>query len=200
MKAKVSLVLFLILSSQIFGQVRITKLVKDTPVFGYIDPAHTSELNKTRKMSGSSILKRDPRLDSLALERCLRYAKLALGDMRYVTDTTFAKKEVHNGFFGMYKSENATDHLFGAGFKGKELPLLDSDKVSPHINAIKYDPGKEYNESTGHYRNRINNNWKRFGSATVVVYVMMKNPDYDPNTISLEYFPKAIFINYEVFE
>ncbi len=200
MKAKVSLVLFLILSIQIFGQVRVTKLVKDTPVFGYIDPAHTSELNETRKTAGSLALKRDTKLDSLALQRCIRYAKLVINDIRYFTDTALGKKEIHNGFLGMYKSENATNHLFGAGFRGKDLPLLDLDKVSPHINAVKYDPGKEYNQSEGHYRNRINNSWKGFGSATVVVYVMMKNPDYDPTKISLEYFPKAIFINYEVFE
>lgn len=200
MKAKASLILFLVLSTQIFGQVKITKLVNDTPVFGYIDPAHTAEINKTRKLAGSPSLRRDARLDSLALDRCLRYSRLILKDIRYITDTSFAKKEIHSGFFGMYKSENATEHLFGAGFKGNDLPQLDPVKVAPHINGIKYDPGKEYNESIGHYRNRISTNWKRFGSATAVVYVMARNPEYDPNTISLEFVPKAVFINYEVFE
>ncbi len=200
MKTKASLILFLVLSTQLFGQVKITKLVNDTPVFGYIDTEHTAEINKTRKLAGSPSLRRDARLDSLALDRCLRYSRLILKDIRYITDTSFAKKEIHSGFFGMYKSENATERLFGAGFKGKDLPQLDHIKVSPHINEIKYAPGKEYNESIGHYRNRINPSWKRFGSATSVVYVMVRNPEYDPNTISLEFVPKAVFINYEVFE
>lgn len=200
MKAKITLILLLILNNSLLGQVRINKLVKDTPIFGYIDPAHTSELNGTRKLAGSPALRRDPRLDSLALSRCLRYGRLVATDTRYITDTGFVKKEIHNDFYGMYKSENATEHLYGAGFPGKDLVKLTSDKVSATINATKYDPGKEYNGSEGHYKNRINKNWKVFGSATVVVYVMVKNPDYDPNTISLEFFPKAIFINYEVFE
>jgi len=200
MKVKIILTLFLILKLDLFAQVSIMRLTDDTSIFGYIDPAHTAELNQTRKLAGSPILKRDPRLDSLALDRCLRYGRLVVADTKYITDTELVKKEIHKGFYGMYKSENATEHLFGAGFSGKDLSKLTPDNVSPDINAKKYNPGKEYNQSDGHYKNRINNSWKRFGSATVVVYVMVKNPDYDPNTISLEFFPKAIYINYEVFE
>ena len=200
MKAKIILILLLILNTPIFGQSGIIKLTKDTPIFGYFDPAHTAEINKTRKLCGSGVLKRETRLDSLALTRCLRYARLVAMDARYATDTSFSKKEIHNGFYGMYGSENATEHIFGAGFKKADLPDLTVEKVSLRINEVKYDPGKEYNASEGHYKNRVNKSWKKFGSATVVVYAMVRNPDYNPNEISLEFFPKAIFINYEVFE
>lgn len=200
MKPKITLILLLILSTPLLGQIRVTKLVKNKSIFGYIDPAHTEELNETRKLAGSAPLRRDTRLDSLALLRCLRYGKLVVADTRYATDTSFIKNEIHNGFEGMHKSENATDHLFGAGFREKDLDQLVPVQILPAINSIKYDPGKEYNFSTGHHKNRINKGWKTFGSATVVVYVMVRNPDYDPSTISLEFLPKAIFINYEVFE
>jgi hypothetical protein len=200
MKSKILLITAILTVANSFGQIKVDKVMKDQPVFGYIDPDHTKEINSTRASVGSPLLKRDSRLDSLALVRCLRYAKFVISDTRYIDDTTFTKKEIHNGFTGLFKSENSTDHLFGAGFSEKQFSQLTPSIVSSKICATKYNPGKEYNNSPGHYKNRINNNWKRFGSATVVIFIKIKNPDYNPNEISLEFIPKAVFLNYEVFE
>jgi hypothetical protein len=200
MKPRILLIIAILITTQGFAQIKVNKAMKDQPVFSYIDTDHTEEINNTRASVGSPSLKRDSRLDSLALVRCLRYAKFVINDTRYIDDTTFTKKEIHNGFTGLFKSENSTDHLFGAGFSEKQFSQLTPSMVSPKICATKYNPGKEYNNSPGHYKNRINNNWKRFGSATVVIFIKIKNPDYDPNEISLEFIPKAVFLNYEVFE
>lgn len=200
MKSKILLITAILTVVSAFGQTKVYNMIKGQPVFGYIDSAHTKEINNTRSSVGSPLLKRDSRLDSLALLRCLRYAKLMISDNRYFSDTIFRKKEIHNGFTGLFKSENSTDLLFGAGFTEKQFSSLTPALVSPKINATKYNPGKEYNNSDGHYKNRINPLWKKFGSATVVIFITIKNPDYNPNEISLEYIPKAIFLNYEVFE
>lgn len=200
MKPRILLIIAILIATEGFSQIKVNRAMVDQPVFGYIDPGHTEEINRTRASAGSPLLKRDRRLDSLALVRCLRYAKLAIGDSRYIVDTDFAKSEIHNEFSGLFKSENSTNHLFGAGFTENQFSQLTSSMVSSKILAAKYNPGNEYNNSDGHYKNRINNNWKRFGSATVVIFIKIKNPDYNPNEISLEFMPKAVFLNYEVFE
>lgn len=200
MKSKILLITAILTVVSAFGQTKVYNIIKGQPVFGYIDSAHTKEINNTRSSVGSPLLKRDSRLDSLALLRCLRYAKLMISDTRYIEDTTLVKKETHKGFSGLFKSENSTYHLFGAGFAAKQFSELTPALVSGKINATKYDPGKEYNNSHRHYENRVNPVWKKFGSATVVIFIQIKNPDYDPKEISLEYIPKAIFLNYEVFE
>jgi hypothetical protein len=200
MKLRILFIVAIITAANAFGQIKVDKMMRDQPVFGYVDPAHTKEINDTRASVGSPLLKRDTRLDSLALIRCLRYAKLMISDHRYISDTLFIKKEIHNGFTGLFKSENSTDRLFGAGFTEKQFSGLTPALVLDKINATKYNPGKEYNSSNGHYKNRINTSWKKFGSATVVIFIQIKNPEYNPKEISLEYIPKAIFLNYEVFE
>jgi hypothetical protein len=200
MKNSVLFIIVMLTTLRTFTQIRVDKVMKDQPVFGYIDEAHTSEINRTRASAESPLLKRDPRLDSLALVRCLRYAKFIISDIRYISDAAFIKREIHNGFTGLFKSENSTDHLFGAGFSEKQFSQLTPSMVSPKICATKYNPGNEYNNSEGHYKNRINRDWKRFGSATVVIFIKIKNPDYDSNSVTLEYIPQAIFLNYEVFE
>ena len=200
MKSKILLAAAMLIAAHSFGKIKVDKITKDQPIFGYIDEAHTSEINRTRASAESPLLKRDPLLDSLALTRCLRYSKLIISDIRYISDIAFIKKEIHNGFSGLFKSENSTDHLFGAGFSEKQFSQLTPSMVSAKICATKYNPGNEYNNSEGHYKNRINRDWKRFGSATVVIFIKIKNPDYNSNSISLEYIPQAIFLNYEVFE
>jgi hypothetical protein len=199
MRSEILLTAAILTAAHAFCQIRVDKVMVDQPVFGYIDEAHTSEINRTRASAESPLLKRDPQLDSLALDRCLRYSKFIIGDIRYINDVAFIKKEIHNGFSGLFRSENSTDHLFGAGFTDKQFSQLTPSMVLPKICATKYNPGNEYNNSEGHYRNRINKNWKRFGSATVVIFIKIKNPDYNPNSPSLEYIPQAIFLNYEVF-
>jgi hypothetical protein len=200
MKPRILLIIAILIATDGFAQIKVNKVMSDQPVFGYIDPGHTEEINRTRASAGSPLLKRDHRLDSLALVRCLRYSKLVIGDSRYIDDTNFTKREIHNGFTGLFKSENSTDRLFGAGFTEKQFSGLTTALVSDKISATKYVPGKEYNSSNGHYKNRINTSWKKFGSATVVIFIQIKNPEYNPKEISLEYIPKAIFLNYEVFE
>ena len=200
MKPRILLIIAILIATEGFAQIKVNKVMPDQPVFVYIDPGHTEEINRTRASVGSPLLKRDHRLDSLALVRCLRYARLVIGDSRYIDDTDFTKSEIHNEFTGLFKSENSTNHLFGAGFSEKQFSQLTPSMVSPKICATKYNPGNEYNNSDGHYKNRISSNWKRFGSATVVIFIKIKNPDYNPNGISLEFIPKAVFLNYEVFE
>jgi hypothetical protein len=192
------LILAIIFTVNASGQIKVTKLVNNSPIFGYIDYAHTDEINQTRKLAGADILVRQSRLDSLALKRCLRYAKFMLDDSRYITDTVFGKKEIHHDYAGLFKSENATFKATGAGFAENKLKDLTETQVQIKVIESKYIP--EYNDSRGHYENRIRRDWKKFGSAIVVIFVKIKNPNYDPNGISLEYIPQAIFLNYEVFE
>lgn len=200
MKNKILLILLIVLASPVFGQYQVTKLIKDKPVFGYIDPAHTQDLNNTRKVYGANELQRDAKLDSLALTRCLRYAKLIMGNTEYLTNLALALKEVHKGYEGLYERENATQLYCGAGFGKSQFGGLTADMVTPKIKDRKYIPGIAYNNSNEHRETRISTKWKKFGSATGVIYVMMKDPNYDPNSTSMEYQPKAVFINYEVFE
>ena len=200
MKHRTLLIIAILATAQTFAQITVDKVMKDQPVFDYIDADHTREINETRASAGSPLLKRDSRLDTLALIRCLRYVKFIVSDTRYVDDTTFIKKEIHNGFTGLFKSENSARYLLGAGFTEKQFLALTPSLVSPKICAAKYNPGGDYNSSPGHYKNRINRNWEKFGSATVVIYITIKNPDYDPGSVSLEYIPQAIFLNYEVFD
>jgi hypothetical protein len=205
MKNKIIIILLIILSNQAFGQFQITKLDKVKPVFGYIDSAHTQEINTTRKIYGSDDLKRDSKLDSLALLRCLRYANLVIKDTRYFTDDDLLESVIHKECTGLYAGENATQSPFPAGFAEYQFNGLTKEIVTPKINNKKYIPGIQYNKSDkkgGHRDNRINEKYKKFGSAIVIIYVMIKNPDYDPNSISvsLEFYPTAIFINYEVFD
>lgn len=192
------LILAIVFTVNASGQIKVTKLVNNQPVFCYIDYAHTEEINKTRKLAGADILVRQSRLDSLALKRCLRYAKFMLNDSRYITDTVFGKKEIHHDYAGLFKSENATFTVKGAGFAENKLKDLTEAQVQTKVIASKYIP--EYNDSRGHYENRIKKDWRKFGSAVVVIFVTIKNPNYNPNEISLEYIPQAIFLNYEVFE
>ena len=199
MKIRMLLIIVTVIELNATGQIKVSKLVNNQPVFGYIDYAHTNEINKTRKLAESYPLKRDSRLDSLALKRCLRYAsEFMLTDSRYITDTSFITKEVHRDYIGLFKSENAMFRQTGAGFREKELKNLTEAQVQIKVEASKYTP--EYNDSRGHYENRIKKDWKKFGSAVVVIFVTIKNPNYNPNEICLEYIPQAIFLNYEVFE
>ena len=96
MRSEILLTAAILTAAHSFCQIRVDKVMVDQPVFGYIDEAHTSEINRTRALAESPLLKRDPRLDSLALDRCLRYSKFIIGDIRYINDVAFINKEIHN--------------------------------------------------------------------------------------------------------
>jgi hypothetical protein len=202
MKNKILFILSIILASPAFSQIQITKLDKIKPIFGYIDSAHTQEINLTRKNYGSDDLKRDRKLDSLALLRCLRYGNLVMEDTRYFTDDDLLKSVIHKECSGLYAGENADEKPFAAGFAEYQFNKLTKDIVTPKIGNAKYTPGIQYNNSERHRNTRIDKKYKKFGSAIVIVYVMIKNPSYDTNSasVSLEFIPIMLFINYEVFD
>ena len=190
----------ILVSTNTFAQIKVKKMFKDQPIFGYIDTEHTLEINHTRALVGSPPLIRDSHLDSLALVRCLRYSKLIFSDVSYVDNPKFIKKEIHKDFIGFFKSENSTNCIIGAGFNEKQFSILTPSMVYSKIISTNFIPGKAYNNSVGHFQNRINRNWRKFGSATVVIFIKIKNADYKPKEISLEFESKAIFLNYEVFD
>ena len=133
MKHRTLLIIAVLATAQTFAQITVDKVMKDQPVFDYIDADHTREINETMASAVSTLLKRDSRLDTLALIRCLRYVKFIVSDTRYVDDTAFIKKEIHNGFTGLFKSENSARYLLGAGFTEKQFLALTPSLVSPKI-------------------------------------------------------------------
>lgn len=192
------------LPTLVFGQVNIglKKLNVKGTVFQYTDPRHKGDLNKTRKSHGSDPLVETKRLDSLALLRCLRIANLIQESKDcYIPDSAYFKL-VHKEH---YTPENFTSEDMGAGIKAEKFQDLDSAAVLKLIASKieSFRAGPTYDGSESHLENRISKKHKKFGTATVILFVYGINPYYvessDKDGI-MKYIPRKIYINYELFE
>lgn len=186
--------------------IEVKKISNSPCIYQYTDNRHKDDLNQTRKDHGIVPLIQMQKLDDLALQRCLRYVTFFIKDSKYFTDTLYSKKEVHNGFQGLFKSENATMNIQGAGVLQKNFINLDSSIVITTISKSRksfegYRAGIYYNKSIGHLANRINKEWKYFGTASIILFYYGINLCVsDTNAVMLKEIPQRLFINYEVFD
>jgi len=145
---------------------------------------YESLINKTRLEAGAGKLVRKSELDSYCYERCIRLMNIFLSDPEaYVLDyhkNTIFHKEAHAGYKLM---ENATEWL---NWKVSNLGVEINDG---------------YNESPGHYKNRVNPEWKAYGTCSIVINFNAINEDYDPSVpTSRKYLPKQLLFSYEAFK
>lgn len=145
---------------------------------------YDSLINKTRSQAGVGKLVRKSELDAYCYERCIRLMNIFLADPEaYVLDyhqNNIFHKEAHVGSKLM---ENATHWL---NWKVSNLGVV-------------IDGG--YNESPGHYKNRINPKWKNYGTCSIIVNFKGINEDYDPAVpTSRKYLPKQLLFSYEAFQ
>lgn len=188
----------------VFGQVNIglKKINTKGVVFQYTDPRHKDDLNKTRKSHGADPVVETKRLDSLALLRCLRIANLIQESKDcYIPDSVYFKL-VHKGH---YTPENFTTEDMGAGVKAEKFQDLDSAAVLKLISSKieSFRAGPTYDNSKSHLENRISKKHKKFGTATVILFVYGINPYYVESSDKeglMKYIPRKIYINYELFE
>lgn len=145
---------------------------------------YDSIINKTRSQAGVGKLERKSELDVYCYERCFRLMNIFLADPEaYVLDyhqNNIFHKEAHVGSKLM---ENATHWL---NWKVSNLGVV-------------IDAG--YNESPGHYKNRINPKWKNYGTCSIIVNFKGINEDYDPAVpTSRKYLPYQLLFSYEAFQ
>jgi hypothetical protein len=178
MKRFILTLAFFTISSVAFGQ--DIQLAKEKFSVTEVEPrGYEILLNQTRDSVGAGSLVRKDGLDKYCYERCTRLAKIFMADPEnyYISfhqgESSIFHKEAHKG---LVKSENA-DNLFS----GKMIDSADG------IN-------NRYNKSLGHYKNRVNPEWKSYGACTIVI-------SYKPRDISSEVsLPGKFIISYEAFE
>jgi hypothetical protein len=201
---KKSIFILAFLPVLVFGQVNIglKKLNVKGVVFQYTDPRHKDDLNKTRKSHGSNPVVETKRLDSLALLRCLRIAKLIQESKDcYIPDSVYFKLAHRD----LYTPENFSIGDMGAGIKAERFQDLDSAAVLKLVASKieSFRAGPIYDGSEGHLENRISKKHKKFGTATVILFVYGINPYYVESSDKeglIKYVPRRIYINYELFE
>ena len=129
-----------------------------------------NQVNETRKANGVGNLKRNQNLDSLALVRCKRMAEIIKKDADlFCTDgnATFVKE----GHAQRFTPENAALRIEGAGVHKDSLVTLNNEKVTKNLNKSLFGPflaGVSYNQSEGHFNNRIDKSYKEYGSCYLV--------------------------------
>lgn len=137
-------------------------------------------LNQTRDSAGVVNLVRKAELDKYCYERCIRLAKIFLEDpANYYLS------------FG----EGGRSSTFHNEAHEKREKMENADNV--FTGRISYSAGginNRYNKSLGHYKNRVNPEWKSYGVCTIVI-------SYKPSDISSEVkIPGKFIISYEAFE
>jgi len=186
MKKFILLQIFSVIGLAAFGQINPQSIQIKKEGFSAFKvevAEYDSLINKTRTQAGVGKLVRKSELDAYCYERCIRLMNIFLSNPdAYVLDFdngNIFHKEAHADY---KKMENAFHWLIW--------------KVS---NAgLKIDKG--YNESPGHYKNRVNPKWKSYGTCSIVISFKAINPDYDPNVLSQKYIKRELLISYEVFE
>lgn len=144
---------------------------------------YDSLINKTRSQAGVGKLERKSELDAYCYERCIRLMNIFLSNPEaYVLDyhqNNIFHKEAH---LEAKLRENAFHWL---NWKVSNL-------------GVEIDGG--YNESPGHYKNRVNPKWENYGTCSIIVYFKAINEDYDPNAVSQKYIKKQLIFSYEAFQ
>lgn len=186
MKRFIILQIFSVISLVAFGQaspqsIQIKKegfSAYKVEVVGY-----DSLINKTRSQAGVGKLERKSELDAYCYERCIRLMNIFLSNPEaYVLDyhqNNIFHKEAH---LEAKLRENAFHWL---NWKVSNL-------------GVEIDGG--YNESPGHYKNRVNPKWENYGTCSIIVYFKAINEDYDPNAVSQKYIKKQLIFSYEAFQ
>ncbi len=156
-------------------------------------------MDSTRRKAGASALNGSPYLDSCALFRCIRLAKLVKDnpDKSITTSLVFAKEEHSNMF--KWGSENVTISFNAAGLTKETIAKISESDI-PHLitkgpNGL-FLAGAAYHISEGHLKNRIKAIWQAYGSYYLVIFIGAKN--YNPKGM-LERIPTWITLHHEVF-
>ena len=214
MKKLVNLTALLILIpilgfSQLDFTVKYVKHIKGYPVFEVRRHNHFLEMNKTRKDNGALELEESDSLNEVALERGI----FALENFDYFNLNNHNGFNPHTG--SGTRGENYGDVYQGGGIRVESLGGVDEDFVKSRINSdsdyykrnpefvsMLYNKGERYNNSEGHFNNRINKKYTEYGNCFLVTFIPVNNPGYDPNGkgIQRKTIPKMVMIHYEVFE
>ena len=136
-------------------------------------------LNQTRDSAGVDSLVRKAELDKYCYERCIRLAKIFLADPA-------------NYYLSFGQGGSSTFHKEAHEKRDK---MENADNV--FTGRIIYSAGginNRYNKSLGHYNNRVNPEWKSYGTCTIVISY---NPSYLSPGVRL---PGKFIISYEAFE
>jgi hypothetical protein len=144
---------------------------------------YDSLINKTRSQASVGKLDRKSELDGYCYERCIRLMNIFLSNPEaYVLDyhqNNIFHKEAH---LEAKLRENAFEWLT---WKARNI-------------GVEIDGG--YNESPGHYKNRVNPKWENYGTCSIIVHFKAINEDYDPNAVSQKYIKKQLVFSYEAFQ
>lgn len=195
------IIILLIAFLNVEGQIIATKLEsikKGTSLFHLDMVGYESLLDSTRKSNGVHSLLRSGELDAIAKERCIRMAKILSNSESLSKDYD---REVHN--------ENTTPenalYSVGGGVLKDEIEGLTSDEAilvvtNGFFPESVYRINNTYNDSKGHFENRISTKYTKYGTYTVVLFCYGRNPDYEEGTFSMKYTSRRIVINYECFK
>ncbi len=207
---KLTILLALLLPVISFAQldftVRYVKHIKGYPVYEVRYHGHFLDMNKTRISKGSDPLVETNKLKKIALERGI-FAFEHFDYFNNAMDTTISHHE------GMLCSENYNSEFEGAGISPAKLSSVDLDFVKSRINSNyrtytnnKQTPlletGYDYNNSPGHFSNRINKGHTTYGDCFLVTFIPMANKDYNPRGEGLQRktIPTMVAIHYELFQ
>jgi len=186
MKKSIIIPIFYLISLVAFGQSNPQSIqIKKEGFIAYKVEVveYDSLINKTRSQAGVGKLERKSELDAYCYERCIRLMNIFLSNPEaYVLDyhqNNIFHKEAH---LEAKLRENAFHWL---NWKISNL-------------GVEIDGG--YNESPGHYKNRVNPKWKNYGTCSIIVYFKAINEDYDPNAVSQKYIKKQLIFSYEAFQ
>jgi len=184
MKRFIFFLVFFAIASFSFGQ--NIKLSRNLFPGAKIDSVNRIELsqyeillNQTRESAGVGNLVRKTELDKYCYERCIRLAKIFLEDPA-------------NYYLSFDQGGSSTFHNEAHEKRGK---MENADNV--FTGRISYSAGginNRYNKSLGHYKNRVNPEWKSYGVCTIVISY---NPDYLSPGVRI---PGKFIISYEAFE
>jgi hypothetical protein len=173
-----------------------TKLISFSYTMGDYD---IIQVNKTRKDYSALSLTRNIHLDSLALVRCKRMAKIISQNPDiFCTDefSTFSR-EAHRE---RTTPENTSYRIEGAGVYKDSIQGLKEDDIDLLLTKCLfgiYLAGPGYNKSKSHFENRIKPSYKEYGSYYLVVFVYAKN--FNPSGM-LKYIPTKLTLHYELFK
>ena len=209
---KLIILLALLLPAVSFAQLDFTvnyvKHIKGYPVFEVRVPSHFIKMNETRTTNGANPLIETKELKDLALERGI----FAFEHFDYFNDNPGDPSISHHE--GSKYPENYGSQYEGAGTSNSNLKDVDVDFVKARMDishsyykntgfvSMLINKGERYNNSPGHFSNRINQKHTTYGDCFLVTFIPVSNPDYNPKGegIQRKTIPKMVVIHYELFQ